>query len=759
MGIVLKYCKSANCSFRAIYYTLYLIILFQFISPTLSAQPWLKRVDSVKVTSDNNLLQFPWAGGLNFCQFSQIDLNFDGYKDLFVFDRTGNRISTFLNDGQPNVISYTFAPNYIRGFPALHDWVLLVDYNCDGKEDIFSYSNLKGGGGMLVYRNDSDPLTGLKFTLVKEQIRSFYYFSTSNLYVSSIDIPAITDIDNDGDLDVITFGNQSNAMEYHKNLSKEMFGNCDSLKFQLSTACWGNFAESPTDNNVVLGITCKEKPHDPDSLPKILHTGSCELCLDMNGDGAKEIILGDVSYNTLTMAINSGTPSVANMTNKQINFPQGTTPVDLPIFPCAFAVDVDNNGLTDFIASPNTQNASENYKSVWLYKNTGTANNFIFTFQKNNFLQDDMIDVGEGAYPVFFDYNADGLKDLLIANYKYYDTSKVKSNLVLFENKGTINKPMFNLVTRDYLSISTSTIIGPIPTIGDIDADGDVDLIIGDQAGNIYVYTNTAGANNIAAFTLTQSKLKDNLNTIIDIGSNAAPQLVDVDKDGKLDMLIGAQNGRVSYYRNTGTTTVPIFTKITNTFGNVSTVRKSTYSLSGYSTPFLFNQGGSSRLVIGSESGYLYFYSNIDGNLNGNFTLVDSSYQYIHEGLRIAPTAVDINNDGLIDFAIGNYAGGVALYYGQTTPTSIDNEKTITEQVMKIFPNPASNYITIQFNSFTNDNKIIVSNLLGEQIKQIIITANDSYQLDVGGFTDGVYFITLQTSNHSSTQKIVISKK
>ncbi|MBK7389494.1 MAG: hypothetical protein IPI23_10650 [Bacteroidetes bacterium] len=54
--------------------------------------------------------------------------------------------------GTPNTVDYVYAPEYAKKFPvSMHDWVLLKDFDCDGKEDIFTYSY---SGGMTVYRND-----------------------------------------------------------------------------------------------------------------------------------------------------------------------------------------------------------------------------------------------------------------------------------------------------------------------------------------------------------------------------------------------------------------------------------------------------------------------------------------------------------------------------------------------------------------------------------------------------------------------------
>ena len=140
-----------------------------FIQATY-AQPFFQRNDSIQVKINSSYIANPWAGGLNTIQPSNIDLDLDGIKDLFVFDRTGNKIRTFINKGTAGVVNFKYNPQYENKFPPLHDWALLVDYNCDGKEDIFSYSDW--GGGFDVYKNISTIATGLKFQRVSTQQKS-----------------------------------------------------------------------------------------------------------------------------------------------------------------------------------------------------------------------------------------------------------------------------------------------------------------------------------------------------------------------------------------------------------------------------------------------------------------------------------------------------------------------------------------------------------------------------------------------------------
>ena len=84
----------------------------------------------------------------------------------------------------------------------------------------------------------------------------------------------------------------------------------------------------------------------------------------------------------------------------------------------------------------------------------------------------------------------------------------------------------------------------PIPTFGDLDNDGDLDMIVGDQNGQLHYFVNT-GSVNSPSFSLSVPGING-----IDVGNSAAPYLSDIDSNGTLDLLIGNENGRVHYYSN-----------------------------------------------------------------------------------------------------------------------------------------------------------------------------------------------------------------
>lgn len=732
------------------------------------------RTDTIPVKENNLLLKMPWMGGLNHCQFSDIDLNFDGIKDLVAFDRTGNKLNTFINNGTAGQVDYVYAPQYEKYFPHIENWMLLADYNCDGKEDIFTFNYLYPNR-IRVYKNTSTATT-LQFTLEKEFLQSDYP-GIFAIYVTPIGLPAIEDIDGDGDLDVLMFSSGAWNLDYHVNQSVELGYGCDSLIFKRDPSCFGHFTEVASTCSATLtscrimgnsGDSAPLPPPEPDS--SLRNGGSCLLCLDMDADGDKELYLGQLYCCQIALLTNGGNAASANMTSVTADFPNTATPVNLNSFPCAYFLDLNNDNKRDLVVSSSSPGASNNSESIWYYENTGSDNAPVFIRKTRKLFQENMIDVGEGADPVFFDFDNDGLTDLLISNYdNAYDscTSKIAYNVAAYKNIGTSSQPQFNLATKDYANISSqlpSTYARHL-TFGDVDADGDQDMFIGDYNGNIHFFQNTAGAGNPANFVLSSpTDYLDAGGNPIDIGSYATPQLVDVDRDGDLDLIIGELAGNINYYKNIGSATVPSYSLATPSFGGVDV---KTSCCSGYSVPFMYDSLGSYRMIVGSESnktygmetGWLWYYKNIDGNLNGNFTMVDSTYQNIWEGLRMTITGKDITNDGYMDLVIGNYAGGVSFYMGDTLTTSVPEIDPAAFD-FSLFPNPSSGKFTLTFSdsrSHLSVYKIEIYNTLGEKVYSTRIQNQESTTLNLS-IPNGIYYFELSNGGLRRSKKIVVLK-
>lgn len=698
--------------------------------------------NSISVTVNGINLSNAWAGGLNFIQASSIDLNYDGIDDLFLFDRSGDKINTFINLGIQDSISYISDNSYRNKFPQLSSWALLRDYNNDGKKDIFSYTP----GGFLVYKNVGNAIDGLSFELKSSKVYSNYFSDYIPLYVTGVDIPAIDDIDADGDLDILTFSVNSVYVEYHQNKSMELYGVPDSLdNFNLNTSCWGKFRENELNCEITLDLPCAGLR----SPASILHSGSSLSTYDMDGDGDKEVVIGDISCTTNTLIVNGGDAQIANGISQTHNFPNSINPINFNNFPTSYFVDVNNDQKKDVLVSPNVFNAAENSKSIWFYKNVGSQAIPNFKKINENFLQNQMLEVGEGAHPVLEDLDGDGLKDLLIGNYGYYSVGgNNNSMLAFFKNIGNPNEPIFQFQTNDYQNFSQLNMRGLYPAFGDLDGDGDKDLLLGNEDGKM-VYCINIPTNGVANFVLSESFYKG-----IDIGNFATPQIVDVDNDGKLDLLIGEERGTVNFCRNEGTTTVPVFTvaNINPLFGNINVSKYIPNSIAfGYSTPKFFKYNGQSRIISGSQQGYIYLYENIDNNLNGSFTLVDSTLSQIWEGERAVPEISDINNDGNPDLFLGNYAGGLSFFKFDDVAGAINlkSEKKVT-----ISPNPSQNTISIQ----ANINRVFSVSVI-DLNQRIILWENgfssSSGNINVSGLKPGYYILKVSSSEGDFYEKFI----
>ena len=189
---------------------------------------------NIPVNIGGENLSLPWGGGLNYAQFSDFDFDYDGDMDLFIFDRSSDNIIVYTQETNGG-LHYELAYNAQNKFPpGMRYRATMVDYDNDGEKDLFTY----GIGGIKVYRNIGNAATGLQWELYQDIVYTQLPALYSNLFVSSSDIPAILDVDNDGDIDVLTFHIGGSHVEYHKNQSMELYGIPDSLIFELKNECW-----------------------------------------------------------------------------------------------------------------------------------------------------------------------------------------------------------------------------------------------------------------------------------------------------------------------------------------------------------------------------------------------------------------------------------------------------------------------------------------------------------------------------------------
>lgn len=723
---------------------------------------------SVKIGMDT--LKLPWAGGLNYAQFSDFDYDFDGDLDLFVFDRSSNNIRVFLNEVINSENRYILQTKTDNSFPSdIRYRATMVDYNNDGKKDLFTY----GVGGIKVYKNVGSLSTGLQWEVAEELLYSDNWGMNLNLYVSSADIPAIVDVDFDGDIDVLTFHIGGEHMQYHQNQSMELYGIPDSLEFKLMNECWGGFREdlntsslylndpnSPCLTGNIPGAEFPESPNDMEKKPTTSepkHSGSTVLALDYDNSGVMDLVLGDVSFNNLNLLINGGTAPNTNsmMISVDNSFPNNSQPVSMTMFPAAFFVDTDFDGKKDLIVSANAKNVSENETSVWFYKNMGSTSNPTFVYQTDAFLQNEMVEHGTGSVPVFVDLNQDGLEDMLVSNFfRFKAPLNKEGSIAYYKNTGTSTNPFFTTVDDDFLNLSSSGLgLRMLPTFGDLDNDGDKDMVLGLENGSISYYENISVAPSIT-FNTPIVNYQDYLGTPISGGQYVSPQLFDLNKDGKLDLILGKKTGEIAYYENSGTITNPSFSLVNDTLGNIDIA---TTSPDGFPVPHFFNYNDTTYLFLGGVDGKLYYYSDIDDHLasGDQFNLVSANYLNINVGAYSSFWVNNIDNDAYLDLFVGQDLGGIS--HLETDPNSTSGLENLSiDPLIEIFPNPTTGVFTIR--EFSSEQLYVtVYDLFG---KELIGTLNfeSTINLNLEDFKNGIYLLKFVTENGNVATKRIVKQ-
>ena len=751
------------------------IVLFCFA--TASAQLQMFQRLTAPIFKNGVELEYLFAGGLNNPQFSPADLNNDGVQDLVIFDRGGNVTLTFVNRGIAGETSYNFVPEYACFFPKLVDFVLMRDFNQDGAADIFCSSNVDGSQEMQVFQGYFENNV-LKFVPYKFNYPGCTYCDPfeiwypslsgsgnwSNLPVSKSDIPSVDDIDGDGDLDLVTFaaGNTTNLWML-RNESVELGYGPDSLKFRLVDDCWGRFYE-----NGMEGCRARLSCH-PDSCGPCTfefsapvvdtrgerHPGATVLTYDQEGDGDKDLIWGNISYECAGMLSNGGNAEKAWMTAQDTAFPIYNTPIVLANFPAAFLLDLDNDGKRDLLVSPNSPAVGEDRECAWFYKNTAATGHH-FELQTKTAFVGKMMDIGTASHPVIVDVNGDGLLDIVMGNNGYFiPVSPGNSNsasLYLLLNTGTPFQPDFTLAEEDWLGMSeyAPNDYDFAPTFGDIDGDGDLDLLVGSYGGGLYCYRNTAGSGNPMTF-------QQDFNTMwvsMDVGSSSTPAIVDLDGDGLKDIVMGEYQGNINFFKNTGTPTEPLFsnqptlTKIGNIDTDIITGGP------GYSAPVFLQTPGGLNLTTGSINGQIEAYSNPTAT-NDAYPVISLTWGNTDDGNRSCPAFADLDNDGIVEMVTGNQRGGLSLY----KTVLVDCEVPVKTQEpgtlnLRFSPNPAHDWVQVQLPSEAQA-RWRAFNAIGQMIANGE-SPGGSLQISVGYWQTGVYFIEVIADGRRGVAKVVV---
>lgn len=733
------------------------ILLLVAAIPEVLGQEQLRfrlRTDVPLATAAGKLAN-PWSGGLNTPQFSTIDLNKDGREDLFIFDRMLRKVFTYLAVQEQGRWRYQYAPEYEAVFPEeLEHWVLLRDYNCDGLKDIFTSTPL----GIKVYRQEATNEKFPRFALAEDALfyRGRNGVSRINMQMKADDIPVIVDMDGDGDLDVLlTEFSGGYTLEYYQNMQVEEGKPCGSMEFTLGSDWWGQITECDGCNSYGFGVQCR--------LATPLHSGhdgSSLLAIDLDGDGDKDLLAGAVQCGNLVMMENKGTRTQALMDSFEPVFPKTTKPANLHLFPAAYYEDVTFDGIPDLLVAPNSSENEgdlEVQRSVWLYRNSGAANKPAFSFVQDDFLQGQMIDLGEGAYPAFADVDGDGKIDLLVGNNSSNRNGRYVASLSLFKNTGTVTEPAYTLVTDDYLGLAAQNLLILKPSFADMNRDGVPDLVLSYREANAGISRVSFIANTAAAgqtYTFNPANMQQ-LHTFL-VGDT--PYLFDVSGDGVPDILVGRSSGALDYFRNTGNNT---FVLEKAQLGGISfdfTRRHLAPAVAD------FDGNGKPDLITADDSGTLRVYPDFQEKLNGDFVAMTELLEHdltgqvyatrLGCGLSLAVGA--LGGADRLYLAVGSKGGG--LYLLEQTAGHAANPQDKDGLNLQVYPNPAAgvHQHTVRVHA-AEPVALTLHDMIGRKVYEVPGRYNRSHTVSLGHLKAGVYLVRATSREGvSETRKLVL---
>jgi hypothetical protein len=242
-------------------------------------------------------------------------------------------------------------------------------------------------------------------------------------------VPTFVDVDGDGDRDLVLGGIDA-QLEYYRNQGS------------------GNFVQQTGAGNPFAGFDAGSSA-----------TATAPAAIDIDGDGDFDLVVGS-NYGDLVLLRNDGP---GNWTNQ--SFLPG---VAVSRFSVPTAYDIDGDGFDDLVLG-------NNYGFLYGFRNNGSGSFTELTGPQDRFAG---IEVGEFAAPSFFDIDGDGDEDLLVGAYD--------GTVSVFANANgsfaaTQNHPFAGF---DFDSIPAFAFV-------DLDGDGDLDAVVGEESGPLRVFRNT----------------------------------------------------------------------------------------------------------------------------------------------------------------------------------------------------------------------------------------------------------------------------
>ena len=663
--------------------------------------------DTIPVAFDGIECQVPWTTGYNYINPTFCDIDGDNDKDLF-FGNDWGRITECINNGDNLQHSYALITDNFVSPPGLEpvsqvpNRPAFCDIDNDGDFDFFlgAYLYYPVSYGRLYYYENTGTINNPEFEFVEEFFQGIEY---PYCYY-----PTFVDIDNDQDFELF-FGQGDNLIFYMNE------GTPDSASMVLVT-------------EEFLGINLGGYYCIP-------------AFTDIDDDGDQDMFLGD-GAGQIHYYRNDGSPVVYNFTE----VPGAYGGVNVVNIASPTFCDIDDDGDFDLFVGERSWGEDDRRGDINYYENVGTPDSAVFELITQNFVS---LDIGKTAPPAFTDIDNDGLVDIFVGD--------GDGNINYFSNTGAENAPYFTFETQNFQDISAN--YQSRPTFGDLDNDGDLDLLVGRAGASVHYYINTGTPEEPLLELRNQSFLGINYEW-------PAPRLIDIDNDADLDLFVGHLWNQVVYWKNEGNPEIPNFVLEDSSF--LSTPYQ------GEFCPITFgdiDNDGDYDLIRGSVYSQITLYRNTGSAEIPNMILDTEHFLGIDLVHSAEPFLEDIDNDSDLDLFVSDLCGGVSFWRNNEF-NSVDNRKPkqpYTFTLHQNYPNPFNASTVTSFKlQVSSKVNLTVYDVLGREVTSLftgyLSAGYHEVVWDAKDLASGVYLVRLtvpqgaETPQHSMARKVMLIK-